>query len=150
MKKHEAAASDEDICVPSLFSYTVPEDKNSADYEEKRKQRLNEIEGICKSGPSNLCRSSTVWKGNKEKEEQDRKWAEEKLRLLRAERNTLRDGYPTEAKKWNYKMKVHEKDRLVPDTKRKDVDKTGSSPNNKFIKTTTHDSKLPLTIGNQS
>ena len=76
VKKHEAASAGEDICVPSLFSYSVPEDKNSDDYEEKRKQRLSDIEGVCKSGPSNLCRSSTVWKGNKEKEELDRKWAE--------------------------------------------------------------------------
>ena len=48
VKKHEAASSGEDFCVPSLFLYSVPEDKNSEDYEEKRKQRLNEIEGICK------------------------------------------------------------------------------------------------------
>ena len=70
--------------------------------------------------------------------------------MLRAERNALKEGCPSEAKKWNYRMKVPEKDRLVPDSKRKDVEKTGSSPNNKFIKTTSIDSKLPLTVGNQS
>ena len=47
-------------------------------------------------------------------------------------------------------MKVHEKERPVPDTKRKDVEKTGSSPSNKVIKTASADSKLPLTIGKTS
>ena len=39
--------------------------------------------------------------------------------MLRAERNALKEGCPSEAKKWNYRMKVPEKDRLVPDSKRK-------------------------------
>ena len=65
-----------------------------------------------------------MWKGNKEKEDLDRKWAEEKLRLLRAERSALKDGIPVEAMKSNYKMKLHEKSRPVPDSKTKDLEKT--------------------------
>ena len=121
--RHEEASTGEDICVPALFSYSVPEDIKAEEYEDKRKQRLTELESICKSGPSNLCRASSVWKGSKEKEDLDRKWAEEKLRLLRAERSALKDSLPIEAKKSNYKMKLHEKNRPVPDSKRKDIEK---------------------------
>ena len=115
--------------------------------------RLGELENICKSGPSNLCRASSVWKGSKEKEEQDRKWAEEKLKLLRAERNALKDGSPGKAKKFNYRMKLHEKNRPVPDrdSKRKDLEKSGSSPNNsKILKTAPVGVKLPLSVGDKS
>ena len=112
----------------------VPEDKEEEGYEEKRKQRLAEMEGLCKQGPSNFCRAASVWKGNRENEEKDRKWAEEKSRLLRAEKNHLKDGNPTEAKKTNYRLKMHEKIRPVPENKRA-VDKSGNSPNQpKFIK----------------
>ena len=85
---------------------------------------------------------------------QDRKWAEEKLKLLRAEKTSLKEGSPSEAKKHNYNQKMHEKTRPVPDTKRKELEKTGSSPNNpKFIKinsSTSADSKLPPLVGNQA
>ena len=67
-----------------------------------------------------------MWKGNKDKEDQDRKWTEEKLRLLRAERSSLKDGAPSEAKRHNYNQKLHEKTRPVPETKRKELEKTGS------------------------
>ena len=135
------------MCVPALFSYSVPEDKHAEEYEDKRKQRLTELESICKSGPANLCRASSVWKGSKEKEDLDRKWAEEKLRLLRAERSALKDNLPIEAKKSNYKMKLHEKNRPVPDSKRKEIEKTGSSPNQqKFLKTCMVDPKLSLSV----
>ena len=156
IKKHEAASSGEDITVPSLFSYSVPEDKNSQEYEERKKQRLAELEGVCKSGPSDLCRASSVWKGIKVREELDRKWPEEKLRLLRAEKNALKEGSPSEAKKFNYKMKLHEKIRPVPDTKRKELEKSGSSPTqHKILKTTLSsanlvDSNLPVSVGDQS
>ena len=155
IKKHEAASGGKDICIPPLYVYTVPEDKNAEDYEDSKKRRLAELEGICKSGPSNLCRASSVWKGNKEKEDQDRKWAEDKLKLLRSERNALKDGSPVEAKKYNFKMKLHDKTRPVPDSKRKELEKSGSSPNqHKILKTSNSsnsgDSKLPLAVGNQS
>ena len=42
-------------------------------------------------------------------------------------------------------MKLHEKNRPVPDSKRKDLEKTGSSPNQqKFLKTSMVDPKLSL------
>ena len=153
IKKHKAASVGEEVCVPSLYQYPVPEDKNSEEYEDRKKQRLADLEGICKSGPSNLCRASSVWKGNKEKEEVDRKWAEEKLRLLRAERNALKEGSPSEAKKFNFKMKMHEKQRPVPDAKRKELEKSGSSPNqHKIMKTLSSvnliDSSVSLIAGN--
>ena len=151
IRKHEAASRSDDICVPALFTYSVPEDKNANDYEEKRKTRLAELENTCNSGPSNLCRAPSVWKGSKEKEEHDRKWAEDKLKLLRAERNSLKEGNPGEAKKLNYRMKLHEKCRPVPDSKRKELEKTGSSPNNsKILKTASVEAKLPLSIGDKS
>ena len=144
IRKHEAASSGEEICVPALYVYSGPEDKNLEEYEESKKQRFTELENVCKSGPSNLCRAASVWKGVKEKEDLDRKWAEEKLKLLRSERNALKEGQPTAAKKWNYKMKLHEISRPLPDSKRKDTEKTGSSPNNKFLKTTSVTSKLSI------
>ena len=151
LRKHETASTGE-VSVPSLFSYPVPEDKNSEEYEDKKKKRLSELEGICKQGPSNLCRATSVWKGNKEKEEEDRKWAEDKLKILRAERTALKEGSPTEAKRCNYKLKLHEKNRPVPDSKRKELEKSGSSPNQtKFIKTNTTsvDPNLSSLIGDQ-
>ena len=106
---------------------------------------------ICKQGPSNFCRAVSVWKGNKDKEDQDRKWAEEKLRLLRAERNALKEGFPSNARKHNYNLKLHEKARPVPDAKRKELEKTESSPHHpKFLKITSSasvDPKLSLTVG---
>ena len=102
-----------------------------------------------------MCRAASVWKGNKEKEEQDRKWAEEKLRLLRSERNALKEGSPSEAKKFNFKMKMHDKTRPVPDSKRKELEKSGSSPTqHKILKTASSsslvDSKLPIAAGSQN
>ena len=93
-----------------------------------------------------------MWQGKKAKEEQDRKWAEDKLKLLRAERNALKEGSPSEAKKFNYQLKLHEKVRPIPDTKRKDVDKSGSSPNTKVLKTNSSmsfDSKQSLVVEDQ-
>ena len=144
VQRHEAASKKGDeISVPPLFSYIVPEDKESPIYEEKRKLRLAEMEGICKQGASKLCRASSVWKGVKEKEDIDKKWAEEKLRLLRAERGALRDGNPSEAKKLNYRVKMHEKcppAQEKPDKKR-ELERSGNSPTNSKIPKTTTSSK---------
>ena len=123
VQNYESASTGE-VSVPSLFSYAVPEDKNAEEYEDKKKQRLTELKGICKSGPSNLCRATSVWKGNKDKEDMDRKGAEEKLKLLRSERSALKEGCPSEAKRCNYKLKLHEKTRHVPDGERKELEKT--------------------------
>ena len=127
--------------MPILFSYIVPEDKEDESYEERRKNRLAEMEGDCKKGPSNFCRSPTVWKGNKEKEDKDRKWAEEKVKLIRAERSALKEGKPSEARKTNYRLKLHEKMRPIPDKKR-ELEKTGSSPNQTKIPKTSSISSL--------
>ena len=115
----------------------VPEDKDNDSYEEKKKIRLIEMENLCDKGPSNFCRAPSVWKGNKEKEDKDRKWAEEKLKLLRAERTALKEGKPSEAKKMNFKLKMHEKTRPAPEKKR-ELERTGNSPNQ---------SKIPKTTG---
>ena len=42
IKKHEAATSGEEVSVPPLYVYSVPEDKNSDNYEDSKKQRLSE------------------------------------------------------------------------------------------------------------
>ena len=57
IKRHEAAAAAGEVPVPSLYVYPVPEDKNSENYEEGKRKRLEELEGICKQGPSNFCRA---------------------------------------------------------------------------------------------
>ena len=98
IRMHEEAAQQEgDMSLPPIFSYIVPENVENEDFEEKKKLRLSEMENVCKQGPAKLCRSMSVWKGNKDMEERDRKWAEEKLAILRTEREALKEGKPTEA-----------------------------------------------------
>ena len=134
IKKLELAAQTEGI-VPYLYKYQVPEEKSDQDYERLKARRLEELEISCRKGPINYCRTVGVWKGNKLMEENDRRWAEDKLRILRSEKEALKKDNPKEARKQNYQLKMHEKIRPVPErTQKRTLGKSGNSPDSKLPK----------------